>query len=193
MFSSRKGEFNYLKKQALRTGLFSLLLVVMSVGLFLIGYFNTHTVKNLFTVAAVLGMLPASKIIVSMIMYMKAEKFSCPVQLKDEILNAVKDSGLLFGFDFYLTSYNKNFPLSTAFTGNSVLIGLLNDKTKNTADECEKHIKEYLKKNGIDITCKIFDNKDKYLERVSSICSNEQTENTQTEKNAFALLKNISL
>ena len=68
MFSKYKGEFKYLKKQPVRIGLLTLVLLLMCAGVFMIGYINKGDVKNIFTIIAVLGMLPVAKMIVSFIM-----------------------------------------------------------------------------------------------------------------------------
>ena len=57
IFQKKKGQFAYLKKAPVYQGLFTLLLMILPAGLFFIGFFTTHTPKNLFTVAAVVGML----------------------------------------------------------------------------------------------------------------------------------------
>ena len=52
MFANHKGEFKYLKKQPVRTGLLTLLLLLMCAGVFMIGYINKGDAKNIFTVVA---------------------------------------------------------------------------------------------------------------------------------------------
>ena len=125
MFSNHKGEFKYLKKQPVRTGLLTLILLLMCAGVFMIGYINKGDAKNIFTVVAVLGMLPVAKLIVSFIMYIRAEKYSCKEELKDEIFEIVGDKKICLGFDFYLTSYKVNFPLLSAFVYALALFFLL--------------------------------------------------------------------
>ena len=73
MFSKYKGRFGYLKKQPIRLGLMALAVIISSVGIFLIGYINKGDSKNILSLVAVLGMLPAAKLIVSFIIQMRAE------------------------------------------------------------------------------------------------------------------------
>ena len=80
-FKKRKGTYGYLKKAPVFQGLLTILLLILPAGLFLIGYSITKDVKNLFTIAAVVGMLPAAKSIVSFIMYLRSEKYTCPESL----------------------------------------------------------------------------------------------------------------
>lgn len=192
MFSNKKGEFGYLKKQAVRTGLFVLLLVIMSAGLFLLGFKLTGDSKNLLTVAAVLGMLPAAKVLVSMIMYMCAEKYSCSKNDKDEISAFLGDYEL-YGYDFYLTSYNSFFPIIAATCAKGTLICYMAQTKKATANACEDHIEEYMKKNSISgVNVKVFTDRKKFMERLKAL-SEDEYEAEEKEQAAFALLKSLTL
>ena len=191
MFANHKGEFKYLKKQPVRTGLLTLILLLMCAGVFMIGYINKGDAKNIFTVVAVLGMLPVAKLIVSFIMYIRAEKYSCKEELKDEIFEIVGDKKICLGFDFYLTSYKVNFPLLSAFVYDGSIICLSGD-TKLDIKECREHIEKYLANNSINgFKVYILENKDKYFDRLKSVTS--EYEKSDADLTAYALLKSISL
>ena len=190
-FQKKKGSFPYLKKVPVYQGLFTLLLLILPVGLFFIGYFNFKDVKNLFTVAAVVGMLPAAKSIVQFIMYLRAEKYSCPDSLHRKI-QPLEGKGAIIGYDYYLTSYSVNYPIPAAAVGKGVLIGLCTDSKVKIGD-CENHLKEYLKKNELsDIGVKIFDSEEKFLKRITEL-SESKDELTSKEKQAYLLLSSLSL
>lgn len=76
MQRQKKGEFGYppyeRKKVVIRTAVYFLI----SISVFLLGYFLTGKTDNLLTIVAVLGMLPSSKSLVSVVMYFKIPKFS---------------------------------------------------------------------------------------------------------------------
>ena len=191
IFQNKKGQFSYLKKAPVFQGLFTVLLMLLPAGLFLIGFFTTHTTKNLFTVAAVVGMLPAAKGIVSFIMYLRAEKYACSDDLHEKI-KQYEGNNVLIGYDYYLTSYTVNYPLCTAAAGKQALIALCLDSKTKTVD-AEEHIKEYLKKNEIkNIVVKVFDNEEKYLARLETLANSEE-ENTTDEQKAFMMLSSLSL
>lgn len=191
IFQKKKGQFGYLKKAPVIQGLFTLVLMLLPVGLFLIGFFTTHGYKNLFTVVAVVGMLPVAKGIVTLIMYFRAEKFSCPEELHDKI-KKYEGKKAFIGYDYYLTSYSVNYPIPAAAVGKQSLIGLCRDP-KTDLNAAESHIKEYLKKNEISgITVKIFDSEEKFLGRIASLADSED-EPTENEQKAFALLASLSL
>ncbi len=194
MAEKGKGSFGYLKKQAVKQGLIALGMLAFCATIFLVGFFWLTQYATILTVIAVLGMLPVAKLIVSMILFMKAEKFSCSAELYDEIIQIAGDKkdSLLAGFDFYLTSYDKNFPLSAACVAKGSLIAYTS-WAKCDCNKCKAHFEEYMKKNGISgINVKIYDNKYKFLERFSQLCE-DMPEVVENEKAMYRLLLNLSL
>ncbi|MBO5324954.1 MAG: hypothetical protein J6A80_01860 [Lachnospiraceae bacterium] len=192
MAEKGKGSFGYLKKQAIKQGLFALGLLAVCATIFLIGFFWLTQHNTILTVVAVLGLLPVAKFIVSMILFMKAERFSCAPHLYDEVMKIAGDrkDDLLAGFDFYLTSYDKNFPLSVACVAKDCLIAYT-PWEKCDCNKCKEHFEEYMKKNGISgISVKVFTDEKKFLERFKQVRDDETTEN---EKAMYRLLLNLSL
>ncbi|MBP5494829.1 MAG: hypothetical protein J6X97_07000 [Lachnospiraceae bacterium] len=191
MFSKYKGEFKYLKKQPVRIGLLTLVLLLMCAGVFMIGYITKGDVKNIFTIIAVLGMLPVAKMIVSFIMYLKAEKYSCSEDINNEIMNIADNKDFCLGFDFYLTSYKVNFPLLSVFIYDGSIICLSGD-SKLDAKECREHIEKYLANNYINgFKVYILENKEKFYERLKSISADYAK--SEADLTAYALIKSISL
>lgn len=194
MTEKGKGSFGYLKKQAIRQGLFALGNVAICAIIFLVGFFWLTEYSTIFTVMAVLGMLPAAKFIVSMILFMKAEKFTCPEDIYKEALMITGDKKdeLLCGFDFYLTSEKHNFPLCVVLVQKGVLIALTQDK-KCDCNKAEEHIMEYMRKNSISgITVKVFSEKSKFFDRFGQLCNND-IQTTNNEMSAYHLIQNLSL
>jgi len=192
MAEKGKGSFGYLKKQAIKQGLFALGLLAVCATIFLIGFFWLTQHNTILTVVAVLGLLPVAKFIVSMILFMKAERFSCAPHLYEEVMKIAGDrkDDLLAGFDFYLTSYDKNFPLSVACVAKDCLIAYT-PWEKCDCNKCKEHFEEYMKKNGISgISVKVFTDEKKFLERFKQVRDDETTEN---EKAMYRLLLNLSL
>ncbi len=194
MVEKGKGSFGYLKKQAVKQGLIALCMLAVCATIFFVGYFWLTQYGTIFAVAAVLGMLPVAKCIVSMILFMKAEKFSCSDALHEKIIEIAgeKKDELLCGFDFYLTSYDKNFPLCVALVRKGSLIAFT-PWDKCDVNKCKEHVEEYMKKNGISgINVKIFSEEAKFLERFIQLCE-EDKESSDNEKALFRLLINLSI
>ena len=191
MFSKYKGEFKYLKKQPVRIGLLTLVLLLMCAGVFMIGYINKGDVKNIFSIIAVLGLLPVAKLIVSFIMYLRAEKYSCSEEVKNEIMTIADNKNFCLGFDFYLTSYKVNFPLLSVFVYDGSIICLSGD-SKLDAKECREHIEKYLANNSINgFKVYILDKKEKFYDRLKNVSADYAK--SEADLTAYALIKNISL
>lgn len=194
MTTKGKGSFGYLKKTAVKNGLFALGNVLICALIFIIGNFLVDKNSTLFTIVAVLGMLPAAKFIVSMILFMRAEKYSCQKNLYDSLLSLMEDKNekFLCAFDLYLTSYEKNFPLSAALVKKGSLIAF-SDAKKLDEQEAKKHLDTYLKKNGISgIAVKIYKDQSKFEERFKQLCLDKEAV-TDTELSAFAVLLDLSI
>ena len=191
MFSNKKGEYKYLKKQPVRVGLITLILLLMCAGVFMIGYITKGDVKNVFTIIAVLGLLPVAKLIVSFIMYMKAEKYSCSEDIKNTIASIAGEKDFCLGYDFYLTSYKVNFPLLSAFVYDGSIICLSGD-SKLDIKECREHIEKYLANNAINgFKVYILENKEKFYDRLKSVSADYVK--SEADLTAYTLIKNISL
>ena len=118
------------------------------------------------------------------------EKYSCSSELHEEV--CIYEKHALIGYDYYLTSYSVNYPLSVCCVGKGCLIGLTEHPKLNAAD-CEAHITEYLKKNEIpDLTVKIYTSKGKFIDRLKNIAEKKDVP-TAAEEKAFALLSSLSL
>ncbi len=194
MAEKGKGSFGYLKKQAVKQGVLALSMLAVCATAFLVGFFWLTEYATILTVIAVLGMLPVAKMLVSMILFMKAEKFSCTNDLYEKLIKTAGEQkeDLLCGFDFYLTSYDKNFPLSAALVRKGSLIAYTPWK-KCDCNKCKEHIELYMKKNGITgINVKIFAEENKFAERFAQLCE-ESIAPAENEKEIYRLLLNLSL
>ncbi len=191
MFSKHKGEIGYLKKQTVRIGLLALLLLVLCAAIFMTGYIMHGTAKNIFTIIAVLGTLPVAKLLVSFILGIKAEKYSFNRDDAAFVKELFGEKYVLYGFDFYLTSYKTNFPLSSCFVFDETIIALSADKDMDMK-ECKDHIEKYLANNSINgIKVYILDSLEKYSDRIRSV--KDDYSKTDKDLAAFNLIKNLSL
>lgn len=183
-----KGSFGYIKKQRKREIIKTICFFGISAAIFIMGYLSTGTKANLLTVVAVLGCLPASKSVVSVIMYLKAG--FCSDACYQRILPYTDGTRMLY--DLYLTSYQKNFQISVMAVKNNTVCGYTEDK-KCDAAAGEKHIQDILQQNGhSNLTVKLFPDLDKYVERLAQLQS--LTEKKEEKESAIAeTIKEISL
>lgn len=168
----QKGAFGYIEAQKKYTLIRTVVYFALSLSIFFMGYATTGTRKNLLTVVAVLGCLPASKSMVNMIMFFRAK--GCSEELHEAILK--KAEGLDVFYDLFMTSYQKNFPLSClVIKGHNIVA--LSESEKTDAAEAQKHIEESLKLDGYKgYTIKVFKESEKYLYRLEQMKQTEELE-----------------
>lgn len=181
-----KGEFEYLKEKKKWELLKTLALFGISGLIFIMGYLSTKTKSNYLTIVAVLGCLPASKSMVSLIMYWKIKE--CEQTLRKEIEAAVGKAG---SFHLYFTTYDKNFSVSHLFIKAKTIVAYTQqEKTEEAA--FEEHIKTVLKRDGITgYSVKLFKDKEKYLQRIQQLTELETEVNK--DQNVVNTLYAVSL
>ena len=78
----QKGEPDYLFRQKKLSTIKTLISYAVAVAIFIIGYLLTKTRENVFSVIAVLALLPASRNTVSMIMFLKTPAYNADIYNK---------------------------------------------------------------------------------------------------------------
>lgn len=188
LFSTEKfkGERNYLSNQRTYEIIRTVLLFALSAAVYLIGFLTTHTNKNLLTIVAVLGVLPAAKSAVNMIMFIRFKSGNPAFATEAEKLSET----LVNAFDLVFTSYEKNYPTAhLAVKSGSVIC--FTEKADLNEENFSKHISTYLKaENYKDITVKVFKDKDKYIERLKAL---SELKDSGNEEGIMNVLKSISL
>lgn len=167
MFSTDrvKGERNYLSSQKKYELLRTLLYFAVSIALFVAGYLQTGSRKNLLTVVAVLGCLPASKSAVSAIMFLRFK--SCSDEVAQKI--AAHAKGLDGLYDCVFTSEKKNFVIAHLSVRGNTICGYceLQDFDENAF---YAHIGNLLCMDGHkDTSVKIFTSLARYTERMEQL------------------------
>lgn len=160
-----KEEFEFASYRKKIDILVMLFLFALALGLFITGLVATGTKKNLLTVVAVLGLLPACKQLVAVIMSLRVKV--CDIDTRRDIDEHI---GMLYGvYNPYFTSYDKNFPFAHLVITKNSIIALDADNKVNPA-QFNEHIQDLLRKEGIkDVLIKVFDNKDKYIKRLDEL------------------------
>ena len=184
---TKKGHYGYISAGKKRAVLFTVFCFGVSLALFFMGWYSTGTKKNLLTVVAVLGCLPASKSAVNMIMFLKAK--SCPKDVYEKLLPYTDRLTMLF--ELQITSYEHTFQMDSMVVDSKTICGYTSN-SKCKKDAAEKHIKSLFIQNGFkDYTVKIFTNIDKYIERLEQLHKEEHEAHANAE--IVNLLLDISL
>ena len=183
-----KGAFGYLNNHKKYTALRTLFIFSISAALYISGIVRTGSNKNLLTIVAVLGCLPACKSAVNFILFLRAK--GCSSALHEKLIPF--DEQLTVFYDMYFTSYQKNYPISHMALKGGMLCGM----TENAACDCreaEKHLEQLLVQEGIkNVTVHIFSQEDKYMDGLSRLLE-MQTEDHREREGIISLLYSVSI
>lgn len=169
MKKKAKGTYGYINYEKKKRILLTIVLFAIPIMIYVTGYLQTGTRKNLFTFVAIMGCLPASKCVVGMIMIclqkpMKAE-------LYELFRTHIKDLTALY--ETTVSSEQKNFPLPCiVICGQNVIC--YSEDTKIDKEFVQQHIKKILQGNGYRSNVKIFTEQKPFLRRVDELYANRE-------------------
>lgn len=197
----KKGDYGYLTQQTKWEILKTLIFFAAAFGVLFLGIYLTGDKNNLLTVVAVLGLLPAAKELITLIMFIRAGKYACPSSLYEAVEGEIynkedvtydKADPLIVVYDLYMTGQEKNYPILSMCCRNKTLIGMA-DWEKFDYKKAEEHIQIMLKQNGFkNISVKVFSEKEKYLNRLRELREKEAVD-YEEDQAILRLMLNISL
>ena len=168
----QKGDAGYLRRRKRLLILEAVVSFGLVAALVIAGYVTTKTKLNLLTVVAVLGCLPASRILVNLIMVMPHDSIDEATELE---ISAVTEELAIY---------------------NNTICGYVPVK-KVDVDYAAKHIKSIMKQNQFDkVVVKLFHDYKAFLTRaegMNNIASVEQQDTRKHEEMIKGLLLDISL
>lgn len=166
-----KGSFGYIKSKRFFVTSWTILLFAVALSLYFAGYVATGSNKNVLTLVAVFGILPASRSAVTAFMYFKAKP--CTDELKnkyEKILNTCNGC-----YDLVFTTYEKSYNVPCLAIKSGNLCGLSFDKNRDFK-ELQKHIESCLKKEGYSANIVIFDKEEDFAKRLKQLTQLEEKE-----------------
>ena len=185
--SAYKNTYGYINSQKKYEIIRTLVYFGISLSLFIAGYVATKSKTNLLTVVAILGCLPASKSLVSTIMFLRHH--SCSKSVFDAVKKA--SDGLEHLFDLVFTTEKVTFVVAHAAYRGKCLV--LYAETKIDANALEAHVQEYMKRANISgVNVKVYTDLKKYTERLQQLGALEREEGRLGQE-VVQLLKEITL
>lgn len=183
-----KGTYGYIRKQTVFEIIKTILLFAMAFGLFFIGYLTLGTRKSLWSVFAVLALLPASKSLVGVIMLLRFRSLS-PRQYESYISATGSIPAI---YENILTTTGKAYYLPVICCIASTVTAY------TTADSSElnavkEHIDSVLKNGGHKAVVKVFDNESDFILRVKQMTNNLSLEDREKSVRILDTLKAVSL
>ncbi|MCR5509061.1 MAG: hypothetical protein K6F34_10270 [Lachnospiraceae bacterium] len=190
-----KGEKGNINIRRIRVTVLTLLMYICSIGIFILGVKLTGTRRNLLTVAAILGILPASKSLVNMIMLLRFKSVS------DDLFRSHCDAAgsIPVIYELPFTTYEKTFFVeAVSCVGSTLSVCYITQTGKKSPGysgqkKLKEHLEGVLKNDGFsDFTIKIFENRDDYFNRLSEINQKGLTA-TDEDRRMLDTLKAVSL
>ena len=182
-----KNTYGYIDSQKKYEIIRTLVYFGISISLFIAGYVATKSKMNVLTVVAVLGCLPASKSLVSSIMFLRHKSSSKVVHDMVEPIS----SGLNTLYDLIFTTEKVTYKVAHAAYKAKCLV--LYSENKLDTNGLETHIQEYMKRAGIKgVNVKAYTDLKKYMERLEQMNALE-AEEEKLAGEVVQLLKEITL
>ena len=183
-----KGTYGYIKKQTVFEIIKTAVLFAMAFGIFAIGYYTLGTKKSLWSVFAVLSLLPASKSLVSVIMFLRYR--SITPELYSKIAGAAGEVPLLY--ELIVTTKDKTYFIEALGYAKGSLIAYSSRKGVSTL--IEKHITDVLNNAAHKgVTVKIFDDEADFLRRLKELNEHLNTDGVKNTEAIFTTLRAVSL
>lgn len=160
----RKGEYGYIKFQRKIELCKTILMLLLSVGIYRMGIYSTGSNQNLLTFVAVLGCLPMAKFAVNFVLFTKASGCS------EAVFNRLSSENIkpMF-YDLFYTTAKKNFQISVMDYKRGSLI-MLSEDVKVDVSLAEEHLKIILKNCGYEnVTVKLYTDVDKFILRLNEL------------------------
>lgn len=160
-----KGTRNYINSQKKYELIRTFIFFFIPLSLFIAGYVTTKTKMNLLTIVAVVGLLPACKSLVGVIMFLKhrslSEEFAAKIDATQHELPQL--------YDMVFTTYDKTHVVNHMVIAGNTVCGFSEDKNFKEK-EFNAHIQNVLKTDGFkNVSVKIFTDINKYTERLEQL------------------------
>lgn len=179
-----KNTYGYINSQKKYEVLRTLLYVAISVSLYIAGYIATKSNKNFLTIAAILGVLPSTKSLIGMIMFLRYH--SCSLDIYEKISSSI-NSTIPQLYDLVFTSEKVNYPFSHCVYADKNLYFFT--EAAVDAEAFKNHLNIYLERAEIKgVTAQIFTDIDQYLKAIPDV-----PEADALSGKVIQLLKEISL
>lgn len=183
---TKRGEFGYITARKRKALLGTLLMVLIGLSVFLTGLFlNNMSNRNIFTIVAVLFVLPGAKFLVAYIVTFPYHSTS--KERYDQVLEVLPEQTELYT-DLVITSSEKVMHLDFIVIGNGQVIGLLG-KGKQELSYVRKYLVSGIHNWGTDYKVKIVDSEKMFLNEVSKIDIKEV--NKEEEENVKSYITSL--
>ena len=166
MKKTEKGNYGYIKYEKAKRTLITAIMFAIPLIIFFTGLQQTGTRKNLFTLVAILGILPAAKVAVGWIMMMMQKSGD-----KNAVEETEKRVGeLTRAYELVVSAYEGTMPLDALVICGDQVVCYSSHGQKDKFEFMEKHMAKILNANRYYSTkVKIFSELKPYMDRVERL------------------------
>lgn len=176
----------YIKNRIRISFLWLLIYIVVGVAIFLAGYLWLHTRANVFTVIAVLMVLPGAKRVVNLVVFLPRKSVS---EKRVERMMQAADGSVLFT-DYVFTSTEKVMHLDFLMIRNGNVLGVVAPSRQDTA-YMKKYLADTVHKAAPSYNVRVFDTDEELLKHLKKL---SQIEGSETkEKKVEELLHSLAV
>lgn len=174
MNRKQKGQYGYTRSERKKRILITVIMFLIPLVIFFTGLYIHHDRKNILTLIAIMGCLPASKTVVDLILIYMQKPMS--KELYDQISAHVKDMTSLY--ELSITTYDKTFRISSIVISGLNVVAYSCDSGID-AKAAEAYIKKIVQGNGYRANVKVFTDLKPYLKRLDEIYVNHEEDSAQ--------------
>lgn len=171
-----KGKQGYISSRKKIDFLWLLGFILLGIGIFLAGYFLTHVRANIFTVLAVLMVLPAAKRVVALVVLLPRKGVS---RERYEKIQPLVESGTLY-VDYVFTSTEKIMHLDFLLIKNGNVMGVI-APSKQDVVYMKKYLADCVHKVAPNYHVKVFKNDEELMHHVERLTQVEAEEGKEKE------------
>lgn len=165
-----KGSFEYIKRRKKRQGLLSFLMFAIAIGIYILGLvLNKNSNSNIFTILAVLFILPSTKMLISYIILLPFHSVSKSDY--EEVKKAVPDGVQMFT-DVVFSSTEKVMMLDFLLIDHHFIIcySPKHDKLQGM----EQYLRDGIAKREFHYQVEAFDDKKRFTKRIAKLHLTEE-------------------
>ncbi len=184
----KQGSYGYINHMKMKTAILTIAIFAAAVLTYLILYFFFPEHKTMIGIVAVLITIPGAMAMVRFILFARVKEGDREIF---ETIEKERD-GLPVYYDAILTTSEKSYPVNAFIACENDLLGYSAYKGTDTA-KIEKHLDEIYKNNMFkDMNIKVFTDRGKFLERLSTLTKRERKDSGMEGK-VLHLLERITL
>nr|WP_051527107.1 hypothetical protein [[Eubacterium] cellulosolvens] len=187
----KKGEYGYIKSQKKIRVIRTIAAFAFDFAIFFVGlYLNKGDRRNIYSIIAAVGCIPAAMSLVSAVMICLRKP------MKETLFREISDraGNLRMLYELYLTTQDKNLFLDAVAVCGEYITGYTSEDVKpGHIREIESHIRRSALKEGYKETVKIFDNKNNFLERVDQLREKKEDFEMDRDAELESLLKVLAI